>query len=241
MKRYFILDDIRGLAVISMVLYHFMWDLVYMGGVGVSWYSSLPGQIWQQSICWTFILVSGFCWSLGKRRLKRGLIVFAGGAAVTFVTVFVMPEARIVFGILTLIGSCMLLMIPLEKLLRHCGCEVGFVISGLLFAATKSLFYRTLWFGTITLPERMYRNYFTAFLGFPPEGFYSGDYFPLMPWLFLFVAGYFLYRIFEKYGLLRILEHNGSVRLEWIGRHAFEIYLLHQPLMALFFMNGGLM
>ena len=240
MKRYRILDDIRGLAVISMVIFHFMWDLVYMGGVEIGWYGALPGHIWQQSICWTFILISGFCWSLGSKRLRRGLTVFIGGAVVTLATALVMPQARIIYGTLTLLGSSMLLMIPLEKLLRYINCEIGFIVSGLLFAATKKLMYGTLWFGKVELPSWLYRNYFTAFLGFPHEGFYSGDYFPLMPWLFLFVTGYFLYRIFEKYNLLQFLAHKGFEPLEWIGRHALEIYMVHQPILALFFLNGGL-
>ena len=240
MKRYYILDDIRGLAVISMVLYHFLWDVVYLGGRAIDWYSALPGCIWQQSICWTFILLSGFCWSLGRHRLKRGLIVFVGGAVVTIVTLIIMPENRIVFGILTLLGSCTLLMIPLEKLLRHCSCEIGLAVSGLLFAAAKNIYYGSLWLGKIKLPKELYRDFFTAFFGFPNRSFFSADYFPLLPWLFLFIAGYFLYRIFEKYRLLRLLEHRGLSSLEWIGRHALEIYLIHQPILALFFMNGGL-
>ena len=98
MKRYCVLDAVRGFSVISMVLYHFMWDLVYMGGLEADWFEGLPGQIWQQSICLTFILLSGFCWRLGRRRLRRGLTVFAGGAAVSLTTLIFMPENRVLFG-----------------------------------------------------------------------------------------------------------------------------------------------
>ena len=45
--------------------------------------------------------------------------MFGCGWVVTLVTVLFMPEEQIWFGVLTLIGSCMLLMVPLEKLLRH--------------------------------------------------------------------------------------------------------------------------
>ena len=238
MKRYNILDDIRGFAVINMVLYHFLWDVVYLGGIAIDWYSALPGYIWQQGICWAFILLSGFCWSLGRHRLRRGLIVFVCGAVVTIVTVLVMPKNCIVFGILTMLGSCMLLMIPLEKLLRHCKCEIGLVVSGLLFAAARNIYNGSLWLGKIELPEWLYRNYFTAFLGFPQKEFFSTDYFPLLPWIFLFIAGYFLYRIFEKYKLLGILEHRGLRPLEWIGCHALGIYLVHQPILSICFIGG---
>ena len=116
-----LLDSIRGATLLSMAAYHTVWDLVYLFGVQWDWYKGGLGFLWQQSICWTFIFLSGFCWPLGRRPLKRGLTVLAGGAAVTLVTVLAMPESRVVFGVLTLLGSCALLLIPLEKLLRARG------------------------------------------------------------------------------------------------------------------------
>ena len=113
-----LLDSIRGATLLSMAAYHAVWDLVYLFGVQWDWYKGGLGFLWQQSICWTFIFLSGFCWPLGRRPLKRGLTVLAGGAAVTLVTVLAMPESRVVFGVLTLLGACALLLIPLEKLLR---------------------------------------------------------------------------------------------------------------------------
>lgn len=115
--RLVLLDTLRGLTLISMILYHACWDAVYMLGADWPWYGSRGGYIWQQSICWTFILLSGFCVPLSKRLLRRGLIVFGAGALVMLVTNIVLPEDRVIFGVLTLIGSCMLLMVPLRKLL----------------------------------------------------------------------------------------------------------------------------
>ena len=66
-SRYALLDELRGLDLISMMLYHGMWDAVYLFGVVVPWYSAGQGRLWQQSICWVFILLSGFC-ALWKNR-----------------------------------------------------------------------------------------------------------------------------------------------------------------------------
>lgn len=107
--RYALLDELRGLDLISMMLYHGTWDAVYLFGVAVPWYAGTPGRLWQQSICWVFILLSGFCVPLGHRTLKRGAQVFAAGALVTVVTLVFMPEDRVVFGVLTFLGSAMLL------------------------------------------------------------------------------------------------------------------------------------
>ena len=90
-----LLDELRGLDLISMMLYHGMWDVVFLFGVAQKWYTGRPGFVWQQSICWVFILLSGFCLPLGHRPLRRGLIVSGAGVLVTVVTLLFMPEDRV--------------------------------------------------------------------------------------------------------------------------------------------------
>ena len=113
------LDTIRGITLLSMMLYHTCWDLVFLFGKKIPGYSGLGGYVWQQSICWVFILLSGFCVQLGHHTLRRGAQVFGAGALVTAVTLLFMPEDRVIFGVLTLLGSAMLLTGLLEKPLRH--------------------------------------------------------------------------------------------------------------------------
>lgn len=38
--RYFALDGIRGLALLNMIAYHAVWDLVYLFGFDLQWYQS---------------------------------------------------------------------------------------------------------------------------------------------------------------------------------------------------------
>lgn len=49
--RYALLDELRGLDLVSMMLYHACWDLVFLFGVQMNWYAATPGHLWQQSIC----------------------------------------------------------------------------------------------------------------------------------------------------------------------------------------------
>ena len=76
-----------------------------------------------------------------------------------------------------------------------------------------------------------------TFLGFPDPEFFSGDYFPLFPWIFLYLTGYFLYGMFMKFpevkNALRI--HLPVPFLVTAGRHSLLLYLLHQPLLMLVF------
>ena len=46
-QRYGALDWIRGITLISMILYHGAWDLVYMFGVNWDWYRSKGAYAWQ--------------------------------------------------------------------------------------------------------------------------------------------------------------------------------------------------
>lgn len=166
--RYALLDELRGLDLLSMMLYHGCWDLVNLFGIQADWYYGLPGHLWQQSICWVFILLSGFCVQLGHHTLRRGAQVFGAGALVTAVTLLFMPEDRVVFGVLTLLGSAMLLTGLLEKPLRHIPPAAGFAISAALFALTRNVSVGYLGFGSLRLwlPQTLYVNYVTAYFGF---------------------------------------------------------------------------
>lgn len=192
--RYALLDELRGLDLVSMMLYHACWDMMFLFGIWMDWYAGMPGRLWQQTICWVFILLSGFCLPLGHRPLRRGLIISGAGVLVTAVTLLFMPEDRVVFGVLTLLGAAML-------------------ITGLLQPL---------------LPGVWYANLFTAFFGFFPRGFFSTDYFPLLPWLFLFWAGYFLHFCMGR-ARMEPLRRSVCPALGWMGRHSLLLYLLHQP------------
>lgn len=226
------LDTIRGITLLSMMLYHTCWDLVFLFGKKIPGYSGLGGYVWQQSICWTFILLAGFCWSLGSHHLKRGLIVFGSGILITFVTLLVMPESRVIFGVLTLIGSCMLLMIPMEKLLLKVRTEIGLTGSFLLFLLFRNVNTGYLGSGNwniLKLPDGFYENLFTTYLGFPQKGFFSTDYFSLLPWFFLFLTGFYLYQLVQKNHMMEKLFSWRVPGFDVIGRHSLLIYLLHQP------------
>ena len=227
-----LLDELRGLDLISMMLYHGMWDLVYLFGVRAPWYGSWQGELWQQSICWVFILLSGFCLPLGHHPLKRGAAVFGAGVLVTGVTLLFMPEDVVWFGVLTLLGSAMLLTGLVQKWLQKIPPMVGLAVSLILFALTYHTMDGYWGLGPLrwALPQGLYANYLTAYFGFYPVSFYSSDYFPLLPWLFLFWAGYYLHALVGK-SRMEPLRRSVCLPLGWLGRHSLVVYLLHQPVL----------
>lgn len=242
--RYPKIDILRGMCLISMMLYHTVWDLVYIYNVDWSWYFGDAAFVWQQSICWTFILLAGFCVPLGSRSVRRGLIVFGTGALITAVTLILMPGQRIVFGVLSLLGSCMLIAgvsdTYLRKMVTKLPAFCNMLVSFILFAFTYSVndrFVGFFGFKLAELPACLYRNYFTTFLGFPMGGFFSTDYFSLMPWIFLFFTGYFAHFVIiganDANGMNKnvcVWMQKGGLRpLQWMGRHSLVLYMLHQP------------
>ena len=237
-ERYHLIDFIRGLTLISMIIYHACWDLVYLFGTNLQGYTGLGGFIWQQSICWSFILLSGFCANLGKSQYKRGLEVSLAGILITVITVIFMPNAVIWWGVLTLIGSGMLFTRAFQNILNKISGVAGIIISFILFILcrwTDLGFIGIRGFMVIFLPEVLYRNKLTAYFGFSPENFFSTDYFPLIPWLFLYLTGYFLYRVLQpkieqnRAGLPKIFSFSVFKPIEFLGRHSLLIYMLHQP------------
>lgn len=232
--RYAFIDALRGICVVSMIAYHTMWDCVNIFGVDAPWFKTDYAIIWQQSICWCFIFLSGFCWNFGRKHLKRGLMAFIGGAVITAVTLLLMPEDKIIFGVLTLIGSSILLMIPLDMVFKKLPPAVFCVLNFLVFLLTKNVKEGYIGIGEKVLyylPRSLYKNYFTAFFGFKFIGFSSSDYFPLIPWVFLFISGYFFYKLLDKKKTISKWKKSQPKKelFTFIGRNSFWIYMAHQP------------
>lgn len=230
--RYTLLDILRGMTLISMIFYHGTWDLVYLFQVDLSWYDGPVGLLWQQSIYWTFILLSGFCFAISKKSFRRGLEVLCASIIITVGTLIFMPDARIIFGVLSALGTFMLISVPMDKILKKINPYIGFILMFSLLLITLKINEGFLGFAKLyicPLPKAWYANLFTTFLGFPHENFFSADYFPVFPWIFLFWSGYFLQGICARLGFMKYLSPFHIKPLEWLGRHSLVIYMLHQP------------
>ena len=228
----------RGITIISMILYHGCWDLVYLGlGLRADFLENPATWLWQQTICFSFILISGFCVHFSRRPLRHGLIVLGGGLLVSLVTAIAMPDAIDIFGILWMLGTSSLVAGLLHRIWK----EPSATASAAFLAGSMVLFlffYHARdgvlgFFGhpIITLPASLYSGYLSTFLGFPFQGFYSSDYYPFFPWVFLYLAGYFLYPILRRRECVMEFLRRDIPGFSAIGRHSLLIYLLPQPLL----------
>lgn len=174
-KRYALLDSLRGLLLLEMIVYHFFWDLVYLFEQDLPWFHSSLCYWWQQSICWRFIFLSGFCWPLGKRAVRRAVQVFGGSVLVMVITHIFVPDQAVTFGVLFFLGSGMLLLELLDRRLCRLAPVWGITASGMLFFLTRNINDGYLGFeewNFFKIPEQLYLNKFTTYVGFTEAGFF---------------------------------------------------------------------
>jgi len=168
-------------------------------------------------IAGSFIVISGVCARLSKHPLRRGLIVFAAALLVSAVTYLI--GAPVYWGILHLLGVCMLLYAAArrrwEALLGIYACGAALLIFALTFM----------------LPIRVRVGVPFLFpFGLRTAAFASADYYPLLPWGALFFAAA---AAGERLGDMPPEKKYASAprSLAWLSRRSLLIYLVHQPVL----------
>ena len=227
-ERIHALDWIRGIAILGMILHHALFafeQVAWVFGHEVDFAILDTWTFWvlQELFVGIFLVVSGICTAFSRSVLRRGFIVCWAALAVTLVTGILLPALGVTgleiwFGILHMFGLSMLLYGLFTCKKRWVPVAVGILLFGIYLAA-------------VTCRGMAWVDWSLTVLGFPPKGFYSADYYPLLPYFFLFLAGTFLgplvreHRLPERFYTLQIRP------VEWIGRHSLWIYLMHQPIL----------
>lgn len=235
-NRLHFIDFFRGVAIINMIFYHALFDYFVVYGHDTSWISYPEIQIWERYICISFIFISGYSWHFGKQKLKRGLLLSGIGIIITIVTQLVMPSQVIIFGIISFLGAAALLMIPLEKAFVKVEPKILFICSIILFILfyNFSSFYIGIGnYQLIKIPEILTEMKLLTIVGLPYSGFYSSDYFPILPWLFVFISGYSFERIISKKNYYKTIFSTKVPFLSFIGTYSLPIYIIHQPVLML--------
>lgn len=236
-RRIYLLDELRGFAIICMVFHHMFYDIGFVLHYDIGYRIFNFLCVFQPFFWAIFIITSGICSRLSRNTVRRGIIVFACGLAVTLVTAVIMPAmgisgAEIYFGVLSCLGLSMIItgiFMPLLNRLGKKGSVAGMAISAALFLATYNISDGQLLFGLIDLPQSLYNTNYFSFLGFHNGMFFSADYFPLVPWLFIFLFGAFLGK-WAKEGAFPKAFYKSRVNfLQKVGKNSLWVYLLHQP------------
>ena len=236
-------DAVRGFSVASMVLFHLCYDLIALTSLSVPWFKPPFEDLWRASISWTFLLVSGWMCSFSKNNLTRSLRYLAVAAAIFIVTSLVAVDDPINFGIIFCIGGATLLDALLERVGLEPSGPLAATLLFLLFLACLHVPQGSFGFpgATAVLPRSLYSTPWLSWAGFPGPGFISGDYYPLIPYALIYDAGIAVGRIFLRTGYPSWFLNVHCRPLQWIGRHALAIYVVHQPVLLGALMLFGLL
>lgn len=223
------IDDLRGLDIVAMVLYHAMYDIVYIFGIDIPFFYNFLMPYVQPFIAGIFIVLSGISCRYSRSNLKRGVKTLMFGMVLTAVTLLFMPSEAIYFGILHFMGTAMMLFALLKPILDKVPPLIGLIPSIVLYILTQHIPHGWIGFGDafrLMLPRQLYTKSYLLPLGFAGAG---SDYFPLLPYLFMFLAGSFLGIYFRREQMPDWLYNTNSKIFSILGRHTLLIYMLHQP------------
>lgn len=238
-ERYWELDAARGIAIIGMLIFHFLATMVFFHiipetEIFLKYYNT---YVFGTSI---FVLLAGIAMVLRHERMRvrgkddkayyhtlinRALLLLAIAMALTLVTwiaatLFINGERFIQFGFLHMLSISMLIAIPLLKFKKWN------LIFGLIIIAI----------GLIIIPDIPGTDWLAGFGIHGPEFLkHTTDYFPLFPWTGVLLMGVGIGNVFYPNGIrgfklnyrpkkvLRTFAKLGN------GTITLFIYLVHMP------------
>lgn len=221
MKRNITLDITRTLAIILMVIFHFIYDLKFFGFADLQ----IPDEgVW---VPFRWLIISLFFLCLGvslsfahadvfraKKFTLRLAQISLAALVISIATYFAINKNWIFFGVLHFLALSSLLVISFVRFPRIC-----FVLGLIIFSI-----------GALQLvPSRW--PFHLLFDNLPR---YTNDFVAIFPWLALVFWGVTLSHTkwLKSDPLAKIFNDKPyKSTLLWPGQHSLSIYLLHQPLM----------
>ncbi len=235
-KRVGLLDEVRGFAILCMVVYHFMYTLHSYFGFDVPIFFTSWFDVIRDIFAGTFIFVSGVASQYSRNNMKRGILCFFIGMVITFVTAIAVPNLIVVFGILHFLGISMMIFGVWQGIFDKIPPFIGVIACVLLYILTMRVYAGVIGFPgllELDLPSVLYKTDAFFPLGMHSSSFFSSDYFPIFPWIFVFLGGAFFGVYVKENAMPRFFYNTRFKFLATVGRYTLWIYVLHQPVIFL--------
>lgn len=206
------LDQLRGLAVVLMLIFHFVFDLAYLEFISID---PLHHPFWGH---FPDVIVSLFMFCMGaslylahgkemrwKKFFRRWFKLAGAALLISLTTFFLFPTQWIYFGTLHSLTVCSLLALPFLKI-----PNIAFFIGLAILLPELLGLFQWPWFRMDHL---------------------SMDYIPPLPWLSLCLFGITRahHQKIPTTGLLT--EDLIGKSAIFLGRKSLLIYLIHQPVL----------
>ena len=220
-KRIELMDAVRGLSLILMVFHHFFYDLVVFAGAPPWLFSNPVFDPLHYFFAGLFIFLSGVSSNFSHSNVARGAKVIGVALVITLVTTLM--DMAIVFGILHFLGVCMLLYGLTQGFWQRVNEKLPWLVPALSFIG-------------VLATARLANGYPTAtphlwMFGLTTPGFVSTDYFPLLPWMFVFLLGTWAGKYVRAGKLPKWFYETKVPFFPAVGRRSLLIYVAHQPLL----------
>lgn len=239
-QRFDLLDALRGLAMVWMTVFHFVFDLNHAGLVKQDFYRD-PFWTWQRVVIVSlFLFCAGFGQAVAttqgqswRRFWKRWVQVAGCALLVTAGSWLMYPQTFIYFGVL----HGMALMLIVVRLTAHWGRWLWLL--GALAIASKFIAAYALSIWARGQFVDLFNSPVLNWLGWITQKPITEDYAPLFPWLGVMwwgaaVGGWLLSRAGAsgRIGLTlkRPLPKAGRA-LAVLGRWSLSYYMVHQPVL----------
>lgn len=248
-KRIFELDALRGIAVIAMIIDHFLYlgeESQYMfpylfsnfNSINSNWLngfiqfcinfqSSFFREAGHYIFVTIFLLIAGISSSFSKNNFKRAFKVLIGALIITIAMAIISlisgEDYNIFFGILHLMGTSMLLFAIIQKLYPN---KWLYLAMGIIIVIWGFIIK---WYDVpyVCTEELNFENILLSILGYKTTG---SDHFGIIPCTGVFFIGAFfgetLYK--NRTSLFPKLDKSWHKPFTYVGQHALIIYLLHQ-------------
>lgn len=234
--RAFEIDSLRGLAIIMMILHHFIYDLRYIMELDLfAFQESMIFIYWIRApFVFIFLFVSGISCSFSKNNFRRSAkmaifaLLFSG--AFYIISLYSGMEMYVIFNILHILAFATLFYAVLsffEKKYDFKGVNAALIFAGIIF---MWLAFPLSKLGSADIPLLI-----PLYEGFAGE-IGMADYMPLVPWLGMFISGALFGRLYyhERKTLFPLIQNKIkyiTLPFEFVGRNSLLFYLLHQPVL----------
>jgi uncharacterized membrane protein len=224
-KRIIEIDALRGVAILMMVIYHFIFDIRFLGFASFDLYS-LPLVLFQRSTGSLFILLAGVSIVLSESRntegymhhVKRAVLLGAVALAISLATWIYPHDAFITFGIVHFLALSTFIapfFFRFGKLNAVLG--IAFIAMGLVAGGIETDSGLLFW------------------LGLPNANYTALDYYPMLPWFGIILFGLSIGQTIFKNGepVWKPMPATSPLSgfLSFLGKNSLTIYLIHQPIL----------
>jgi uncharacterized membrane protein len=227
MPRLPVVDLARGLAIVQMMAYHFIYDLTYFGWLHIEMTEVAGWIAWRNAIVSQFLLVVGLGAGIGAaagrsgaRFWRRWAQIAAAAALVSIASASLFGPRLIWFGILHFAALAVVLARPLAGLSGRINLALGAAALGL----------------GLSVHDARFDPPWASWIGLAAHKPATEDYVPLLPWFGVVAIGIGLAAMWRGHSFavpspLRRLQSAPARALRWLGRWPLTIYLVHQPVM----------